>query len=64
VDEKYRIPFVLRDREGLLTQDTANALGLTESGVKVRILRARLMLRERLTTVFGGSIDQVHPHQE
>ncbi len=49
LDDKYRLVFVLRDVEGLSVRETAQALELTESTVKVRLLRARLALRERLT---------------
>ena len=45
LDEKYRLVFLLRDVEELSTQETAEILGLTEANVKVRLLRARLMLR-------------------
>lgn len=53
LDDKYRLVFVLRDVEGLSVRETAQALELTESNVKVRLLRARLALRERLTRKFG-----------
>jgi RNA polymerase sigma-70 factor (ECF subfamily) len=53
LDEKYRLVFILRDVEGLSVKDTARILELTESNVKVRLLRARLALRERLTRKFG-----------
>ncbi|MFO1064958.1 MAG: sigma-70 family RNA polymerase sigma factor [Pirellulales bacterium] len=55
LDEKYRLVFVLRDIEGLSVRETAEALELTESTVKVRLLRARLALRERLTKRFGDA---------
>jgi len=61
LDEKYRLVFVLRDVEGLSTSETAEALGITESNVKVRLLRARLMLRERLTSVLGDEATRVRP---
>ena len=37
----------------MTTAETAEALGISEANVKVRLLRARLMLRERLTREFG-----------
>lgn len=43
-----RIVFVLREIQGLNTEETAAALGLGESAVKVRLHRARLRLRELL----------------
>lgn len=48
----YRLVFQLRDVEELSTSETAEALGLTESAVKSRLLRARLQLRERLSKHF------------
>jgi len=53
LDEKHRLVFVLRDVEGLSVKETAAALGLSEANVKVRLLRARLQLREHLTRVLG-----------
>jgi len=57
LDAKYSIVFVLRDIEGYSTQETAELLDLSISNVKVRLLRARLQLRERLTQQFG---DEAH----
>jgi RNA polymerase sigma-70 factor (ECF subfamily) len=48
----FRMVFVLRDVEGLSTEETAEALGLSVPAVKSRLLRARLQLRERLTKFF------------
>lgn len=48
----FRVVFVLRDVEGLSTEETANALGLSVPAVKSRLLRARLQLRERLSKYF------------
>ena len=48
----FRTVFVLRDVEGLSTEETADALGLSIPAVKSRLLRARLQLRERLTKYF------------
>ena len=53
LDEKHRLVFLLRDVEGMSVKETADALGLSESNVKVRLLRARLQLREQLTRTFG-----------
>lgn len=50
--EKYRSVFVLRDLEGLSTEETAKMLDLTVSNVKVRLMRARLFLRDRLNAYF------------
>jgi RNA polymerase sigma-70 factor (ECF subfamily) len=62
LDEKYRVVFVLRDVEGFSIKETAESLGLTESAVKVRLLRARLALRERLTRVLGDEAARVFPN--
>ena len=48
----FRTVFVLRDVEGLCTEETAEALGLSIPAVKSRLLRARLQLRERLNRYF------------
>ncbi len=44
-----RAAFLLRDVEGLSTADAAEALEITETNLKVRLHRARLLLRERLS---------------
>ena len=46
--EIYREAFVLRDVEGLSAEEAAEALGLTVPALKSRLLRGRLMIRERL----------------
>jgi RNA polymerase sigma-70 factor, ECF subfamily len=48
----FRTVFVLRDVEGLSTEETAAALELSVPAVKSRLLRARLQLRERLGKYF------------
>jgi RNA polymerase sigma-70 factor (ECF subfamily) len=48
----FRTVFVLRDVEGLSTEETAEALSLSIPAVKSRLLRARLQLRERLNKYF------------
>ena len=48
-----RSVFVLRDIEGLSTEETATALDLSISAVKSRLMRARLKLRERLSVYFS-----------
>ena len=62
LDEKHRLVFLLRDVEGMSIKETAEALGLSEANVKVRLLRARLQLRERLTRVFGDERRRLAPH--
>jgi len=52
LEPPYRSVFALRDIEGLSTEETAEALGLSVPAVKSRLLRARLQLREKLTRQF------------
>jgi len=54
----FRVVFVLRDVEGLSTEETAETLGLSVPAVKSRLLRARLQLRERLTRYFRNRKSQ------
>ena len=65
LDEKHRLVFLLRDVEGLSIKETADALGLSEANTKVRLLRARLQLREHLTRTLGDPGKQLvrsHDH--
>ena len=65
LDEKHRLVFLLRDVEGLSVKETAEALGLSEANTKVRLLRARLQLRELLTRTLGDPahrITSAHHH--
>ena len=50
---KYRVALVLRDLEELSTEEAAAALGLSIPGLKARILRGRLMLRESMVPYFS-----------
>ena len=61
LDEKHRLVFLLRDVEGLSVTETAAALGLSEANVKVRLLRARLQLRELLTLTLGDPETRIGP---
>jgi RNA polymerase sigma-70 factor (ECF subfamily) len=51
-----RAVFVLRDLQGLSTQETAEVLNLSETAVKTRLSRARLRLREELSGYFGEKL--------
>jgi RNA polymerase sigma-70 factor, ECF subfamily len=65
LDEKHRAVFLLRDVEGMSIKETAEVLGLTEANTKVRLLRARLQLREILTRSLGDperQIRRTHEH--
>jgi RNA polymerase sigma-70 factor (ECF subfamily) len=48
-----RTVFVLRDIEGLSTDQTAEVLNLSKIAVKARLWRVRLQLRERPNKYFG-----------
>ncbi len=48
-----RAVFIMRDVDGLSTEETAAALGISIEAVKVRLHRARLALREQLTPYFS-----------
>jgi len=50
--ETLKVVFTLRDIEGLSIRETAEILGLTETAVKTRLLRARLRLRNELSSYF------------
>jgi RNA polymerase sigma-70 factor, ECF subfamily len=63
LDEKHRLVFILRDVQGLSVKETAQALALSEANVKVRLLRARLALREQLTRVLGDPATRLEPHR-
>ncbi|MFN0053592.1 MAG: RNA polymerase sigma factor [Planctomycetales bacterium] len=64
LDEKYRAVFVLRDIEERSTAEVAELLGISEANVKVRLLRARLQLRERITRALGDESRQMVPHHD
>lgn len=51
-----RVVFILRDLERLSIKETADTLNLTETAVKTRLLRARLNLREQLSSYFGERV--------
>src|SRR5215467_14078914 len=46
--DDYRMVFVLRDVEGMSTEETAQSLNLTQENVKVRLHRAHAKLRKEL----------------
>ncbi len=56
--QPYRTVFVLREVEQLSTAETADALGLSEDAVKVRLHRARLALRDTLAEEIGVAAPQ------
>lgn len=56
--ERLKAVFLLRDIEGLSIQETMDALELSETAVKSRLLRARLHLREQLSVYFGERLKE------
>ena len=51
-----RVVFVLRDIQGLSTEQTAEVLELSHDAVKARLWRVRLKLRRRLSKYFGVAV--------
>jgi RNA polymerase sigma-70 factor (ECF subfamily) len=58
LDPIFRVAFLLRDVEGLSTEETAQTLGISVAAVKSRLLRARLKLRQKLNKYFRRSETQ------
>ena len=52
--ETYRTVLLLRDIEGLDTQETADSLGVTANAVKIRLHRARQAFKTLVEREFGG----------
>lgn len=53
LSENYRIPFVLHYVEGYSVKEIGRILKLSESAVKVRLHRARNLMKERLKGEYG-----------
>jgi RNA polymerase sigma-70 factor, ECF subfamily len=58
LDPIFRVVFLLRDVEGISTEETAQILDISVAAVKSRLLRARLKLREKLNKYFIRSKPQ------
>src|SRR6266849_3793474 len=58
LDPIFRVAFLLRDVEGVSTEESAQILGISEAAVKSRLLRARLKLRQKLNKYFRRSETQ------
>ena len=50
----YRVPVVLRDIQGMTTEEASNALQIKTQTLKSRLHRGRMMLRERLGDFSDG----------
>jgi RNA polymerase sigma-70 factor (ECF subfamily) len=57
----YRMVFVMRELEQMSTLDTATALDATEEAVKVRLHRAKGMLREAMSARMQASLADAYP---
>lgn len=53
--ETYRSVFMLRDVEGMNTAETAQSLDISENAVKVRLHRARALMRKHLYAQTGAT---------
>ena len=54
-----RAAFVLRDLHGLSTREAADVLQISEAAIKTRLLRARLQLRETLSSYFSERMERL-----
>jgi RNA polymerase sigma-70 factor (ECF subfamily) len=55
LDPRYREVFILRDVEQLSIAETAELLGISAGNVKIRLLRARLQMRDALAPGLDGN---------
>lgn len=53
-----KVVFLLRDIEGLSTMEASQVLNLSETAVKTRLSRARLRLREVLSSYYAAEMDR------
>lgn len=53
IPEDYRIVFSLRELNGLSVAETAEAIDISESNVKVRLNRAKTMLRAQIEKMYS-----------
>lgn len=51
-----RSVFILRELNGASVKETAETLQISEAAVKTRLLRARLQLREELSSYYGEKV--------
>lgn len=58
--DKYRLVFLLRDIEGLSTDEVANTLGLTPLTIKARLHRSRLFMRQEVETYYQNHSMENH----
>lgn len=53
IPEDYRNVFTLRELNGMSTRETSEALEISEANVKVRLTRAKAMLRDEIEKVYS-----------
>ncbi len=53
--DEYRLVFMLRDVEGMSTEEAAQSLNLTQENVKIRLHRAHAKLRKHLYSAVGAT---------
>ncbi|SHM46658.1 RNA polymerase sigma-70 factor, ECF subfamily [Chitinophaga jiangningensis] len=58
--EKYRLVFVLREIEAMSVRETSDTLSIQEVNVKVRLNRAKAMLRQNLHGYMKDSVYSFH----
>jgi RNA polymerase sigma-70 factor (ECF subfamily) len=58
--EKYRLVFVMREIEDMSVRETSAVLNIEEPNVKVRLNRAKTMLRENLNSYMKDSVYSFH----
>ncbi|WP_143305837.1 sigma-70 family RNA polymerase sigma factor [Chitinophaga vietnamensis] len=56
IPEKYRAVFVLREMEQLSVADTSKVLDISRVNVKVRQIRAKMMLREHISNFYKNDV--------
>jgi RNA polymerase sigma-70 factor (ECF subfamily) len=56
--ENHRLVFMLRDIEGMSTEETAECLNLTPENVKVRLHRAHAALRKQIYAAVGATANK------
>lgn len=55
IPEDYRMVFSLREINGMSVAETSDLLGISESNVKVRLNRAKSMLKEQIEKTYSAS---------
>ncbi len=56
LSEIYRTVFILRDIEQLSIKETSKILNISEENVKIRLRRARMFLRGKISEYYEGSM--------